>query len=73
MANRFEVLNEGFVIRGPLAACSRVAVVDDRELVSAYVTPSGAGTADYTDEQVRSLDRSGIKAELARMVALPDE
>ena len=56
MANRFEVLDEGFVVRGPLAACSRVGVVDDRELVCTYVTRSGAGIADYTVELVRSLD-----------------
>jgi len=56
MADRFEVLDEGFVVRGPLAACSRVVVVDERELVCTYVTRSGAGIADYTVELARSVD-----------------
>jgi BNR repeat protein len=53
---RFEVVDEGFVVRGPLAACSRVVQVGPDELVCTYVTRSGAGIADYTVELARSRD-----------------
>ncbi len=56
MADHYEVVGQGFVVRGPLAACSRVAVIGERELVCTYVTRSGAGVADYTVEQARSSD-----------------
>src|SRR3954468_9863269 len=55
-ATRYEVVDEGFVVRGPLAACSRVAVLGERELLCTYVTRSGAGIADYTVESARSTD-----------------
>jgi hypothetical protein len=56
MTDRFEVVDQGFVVRGPLAACSRVAAMGGRELVCTYVTRSGAGIADYTVELARSTD-----------------
>ena len=46
MTEHFEVVDQGFVVRGPLSACSRVAVIDGRELVCTYVTTavrSGGG------------------------------
>ncbi len=55
-AASYEVVDEGFVVRGPLAACSRVAQIDERELIATYVTRSGAGIADYTVESARSVD-----------------
>jgi hypothetical protein len=56
MADRYEVVGQGFVVRGPLAACSRVVAVGPDELVCTYVTRSGAGIADYTVELSRSRD-----------------
>ena len=52
----YDVLDEGFVVRGPLAACSRVAVVGPERLVATYVTRSAAGVADYTVERATSDD-----------------
>lgn len=54
--SRYEVRDQGFVVRGPLAACPRVAVLDGDRLVCTYVTRSGAGVADYTVELARSAD-----------------
>ena len=47
---RYDIVDEGFLVKGPLAACSRVAQIGDRELVATYVTRSAAGIADYTVE-----------------------
>ena len=56
LTERFEVIDEGFVVLGPLGACSRVAVVAPDEFVCTYLTRSGAGTLDYTMESARSTD-----------------
>lgn len=53
---RFEVVDQGFVVRDRLGACSRVAVLDDGDLVCTYVLRSGAGRPDYTPHQSRSTD-----------------
>jgi hypothetical protein len=52
----YEVVDAGWIVQGPLGACSRVAQIGERELVAGYVTRSAAGVADYTVEQARSLD-----------------
>jgi hypothetical protein len=56
MADRYQAADEGFIVRGPLAACPRVAVIGVREFVCTYVTRSAAGIADYTVNVARSVD-----------------
>jgi hypothetical protein len=53
---RYETVDEGFVVRDRLGACSRVVVTDDGDLVCTYVLRSGAGRPDYTPHQSRSTD-----------------
>jgi hypothetical protein len=56
MSDRYEVVDEGFLVLGPLAACSRVVVAGPDRLVATYVTRSAAGIADYTVERATSAD-----------------
>jgi hypothetical protein len=53
---QYEVVDRGFLVRGPLAACSRLAVIGKSRLVCTYVTRSAAGIADYTVQLARSSD-----------------
>lgn len=52
----YDVVDAGFVVNGPLGACSRVAQIGETELVCGYVSRSAAGIVDYTVEQARSTD-----------------